>query len=195
MWSRLASLSITVVAPGRREACQQHRRFDLRGRNWRAVDDRERVASALQGDRQPPARFLAQHPRADLNDRVDDAPHRPLAQRGVAIEDGGDRAAGHSAHHQPAAGGGIAEVEHTRGLAEAADPDPVHPPLASAQPLDTRPQGRHGLAGVEHVLAFEQARNPRFADCQGAEDEGAVRNRLVAGHAYAPPERTRSGGR
>ena len=48
-----------------------------------------------------------------------DAPHRPRAQRGVAVEDRRDRTAGHRAHHQPAAGAGIAEIERIRRLARS----------------------------------------------------------------------------
>ena len=45
-------------------------------------------------------------------ERLENAPHRPLAQRGVAVEGGGDAVPAHHAHHQPRAGAGVAEVEH-----------------------------------------------------------------------------------
>ncbi len=80
------------------------------------------------------------------------------------------------------------------GSREAADADAVHAPGAFAGALDRGAQRAHGLAGVEHVLAFEQAGDAGLADRQRAEDQGAVRDRLVAGHAHAALERARAAG-
>ena len=180
---------MTVVSPGAASAGEQHRRLDLRRRHRRAVDDRDRIARAFDGDREPAAFGHVGRPRAHQHHRIEDALHRPFAQRGVAVEGGRDRAACRRAHDQPAAGGGIAEIEHPLRLPEAADPDAMHAPGALAGALDLRPQRPHGLAGVKHVLAFEKPGNPGLPDRQRAENQRAMRDRLVAGHAQAALER------
>src|SRR5262249_13937837 len=107
---------------------------------------------------------------------------------------GGEGAAGARAHDQAAAGAGIAEVEHALRRAEAAHADAVHAPLAFGHALDLGAQRAHRLAGVDHVLAFEQPGYAGFPDRERAEDEGAVRDRLVAGHARAALEGAREAG-
>ena len=69
-------------------------------------------------------------------------------------------------------------------LLEAADAHALDPPGPGAGPLDRGAEGPHRPAGVEHVLALEQAADPRLADRQRAEDQRAVRDRLVAGHLH-----------
>ena len=96
--------------------------------------------------------------------------------------------------HQPAAGAGIAEIERLCGLREARDADAMHPPGALAGPLDGRPQGAHRLAGIDDVLAFEQALDAGLAHRQRAQNERAVRDRLVARHAHAPLQAGRAAG-
>src|SRR5262245_41464291 len=130
--------------------------------------------------------------RPDQRDGIENPPHRPLAQAGIAVEGRGDGAARDRAHDQAAAGAGIAEVEHAVRLPEAADADPVNAPSAFAGPLDASAQRPHRLGGVDHVLALEQPGDPRLADRERADDQGAVRNRLVAGHAYAALEGARA---
>ena len=75
------------------------------------------------------------------------------------------------------------------GALEAADADAVDAPGALAGPLDRGTQRPHGLAGIDHVLALEQPGDAGLADRECAENEGAVRDRLVAGHLHAAPER------
>ena len=81
------------------------------------------------------------------------------------------------------------------GSAKPADPDAANAPGALTGPLDRRAQRPHGLGGVEHVLAFQQPGNARLADRERPEDQGAVRDRLVAGHAHAAFERRPRGAR
>ena len=111
-----------------------------------------------------------------------------VPQAGVAIESRSDRAAGDGAHHQPAAGAGIAEIERRGGLGKPRDPDALHPPIARADAFHARPKRAHRLAGIEHVLAFQQPADTGFAHSQGPEDQGPVRNRLVARDAQAAPQ-------
>ena len=127
--------------------------------------------------------------RADELDRLDDAPHRPLAQARIPVEDRSDRAARDRAHDEPAAGAGITEIQHRFRLPESAYAHPVHPPRAFARALDAGAEGAHGLRRVEDVFAFKQPFDARLADRHGAEDEGAMGDRLVAGHAHAAFER------
>ena len=56
--------------------------------------------------------------------RIEDAPHRPLAQRGVAVEGRCDPMAADDAHHQAAAGAGVAEIERLARRQERPDPGP-----------------------------------------------------------------------
>ena len=56
--------------------------------------------------------------------RIEDAPHRPLAQRGVAVEGRGDSVAADDAHHQPRAGAGVAEIERLARRQDRAEPGP-----------------------------------------------------------------------
>src|SRR5215472_3976788 len=62
-------------------------------------------------------------------------------------------------------------------------------PLAFAHALDRGAQRTHRLAGVDDILAFEQAGYAGFPDRERAEDEAAVRDRFVAGDACAALQR------
>jgi len=55
--------------------------------------------------------------------------------------------------------------------------------LPLAGPLDMGAQGAERLRRIDDVLAFEQPADPGLTDRQRAQDQGANRNRLVAGHA------------
>src|SRR5206468_1053004 len=76
-------------------------------------------------------------------------------------------------------------VEHAIGRAEAAHAHAMNAPCAFAGALETRAQRAHCVGGVDHVLAFEQSGYAGLPDRERAEDEGAVRDRFVAGHARA----------
>jgi hypothetical protein len=130
--------------------------------------------------------------RADQLEGIENALHRPRAQAGVTVEGRGDGTAGDRPHDQPAAGAGIAEVEHALRRAKAADADAVNAPRAFRHAFDRGAQRAHRLAGVEHVFAFEQPGYAGFPDRERAEDEGAVRDRFVAGHARAALEGARA---
>ena len=79
------------------------------------------------------------------------------------------------------------------GSAEAADADALDPPVALAlRARARRPARAMARGGAQHVLALEQARDAGAPDRERAQDEGAVRDRLVAGHAAAAAERPRA---
>ena len=65
-------------------------------------------------------------------------------------------------------------------------------PVAGA--LDRGAERPHGLAGVDHVLAFEQAVIRVSPTASAPEDQRAVRDRLVARHAHAALERAGAAG-
>ena len=69
------------------------------------------------------------------------------------------------------------------GWAKPATPTPVDLPGKRPGPLDPGAQRLHRFGGVEDVFALQQAGNPGFADRKRPQDQGAVRNRLVAGNA------------
>ena len=178
----------------RREAGEQHGGFQLRRGGRRRIDDRDRVARALQRQRQPPAVADADRARAHPLQRIEHAPHRARAQRGIAIECRLDRTARHGPDDEPAPGAGIAEIERLCGLREARNADPLHRPGALPGAFDSRPQGTHRLAGVDDVLAFEQALDAGLTHRHGGQDERAVRDRLVARHAHASLQAGRAAG-
>ena len=162
---------------------QQHRRLDL-GRGHRGpVKNRNGIARAVQGQRQAAAFFALAGFGAHQFQRIQDPAHRAGAQRGVAVEHGGDRAPRHRSHHQPAAGAGIAEIERGGRLGEARHAHTGDLPGERPRPLDPGAKRLHRFGRVENIFALQQAGNPGFADRKSPQNEGAVRNRLVAGNA------------
>src|SRR6185437_11890484 len=92
------------------------------------------------------------------------------------------------------AGAGIAEIERRRRLGEPRNADAVQAPRAHIGALDVCSKGAYGLAGIEHVLAFEQTGNARLADRKRTENERAVRDRFVARHAHTALQRAGTAG-
>ncbi len=70
----------------RRQPGEQHGGLELRRRDRRLVDDRDRVARALQPQRQASAIGGIERAGAHALERIEHAAHRPRAQRGVAVE-------------------------------------------------------------------------------------------------------------
>src|SRR6202035_3631666 len=106
-------------------------------------------------------------------------------------ESGGYRMAAGDAHHQTHAGSRIAEIEACARCEERADPAAPDAPAAFAAPVHLCAERGAGGGGAENVAAFEQALDFGFADAEEAENQGPVRNRLVARRphpaAQAPP--------
>ena len=76
----------------------------------------------------------------------------------------------------------VPELPQSIGASGERQGAPLHGPQALAEPRHLRAERAHRGGGVEHVLPFEQPLDPRLALGQAAEDQGAVRDRLVAGH-------------
>ncbi len=87
--------------------------------------------------------------------------------------------AGDRAHQQPHAGAAIAAVDRLPGRAPGRA---AHDPGAVLLPLGIGAERADRGGGVEHVLAFEQAFDPRLARGHRAENQRPVRDRFVARH-------------
>src|SRR5262249_59236220 len=107
---------------------------------------------------------------------MEDAPHRPRAQAGVAVEYRRDRTAGDRPHGKPAAGAGIAEIEGRGRLGKAAHADTPDAPRLLADTLKLRAQRPHGVDRAHGVLAFEHAVDAGFPDGESAKDQPAPPN-------------------
>ena len=121
----------------RGETREQHRRFDLRGRNRRPIDDRDRIARAGERDRQAPALGDAHGTRADQR--------RPDRECAASAACAGSRRRRRSAvMGQPATAPmtrrqpvpELPKSSTAARLAKAADADAVHAPGAFAGALD-----------------------------------------------------------
>ncbi len=178
----------------RREPAQQHRRFHLCRGDRALVLDRDRVARALELERQPAAFGLLHDLGAHARERIEHAAHRPLAQAGIAVEHHLDRMAGDDPQHQPRAGAGIAEIERRAGRQKRADARALHAPGPRSHALKLGPERATSADGGERIVPFQQALDPGLAHRQQAEHERAVGDRLVAGHANAALERARAAG-
>ena len=184
---------MTTVSPGAARPASSTADFSCADATGGSEHDGDRFACAGERQRQT-AITRGQRARADPFQRLEHAPHRPLAQRSVAVEGGGDRTAGDSAEHQPATGAGIAEIKGAGGFGEASNADATHAPFSRAAAFDLRAQRSHRLSGIEHILAFEQTADAGLADRKRAEYQRAMRNRFVARHADTAFQRAGASG-
>ena len=141
-----------------------------------------RAPCSVSGSRPPSP--LATTLRAHQFQGIEHPPHRPGAQRASPSKTAaiGQPATAPITSRQP-----VPELPKSSGAcgsANPADADTAHDPREIACPLHLGAQRLHRFGGIEHVFALEQARYPGFADRQRAQDQGAVRNRLVAGNTY-----------
>jgi hypothetical protein len=192
VWSRVASASMTTVSPGAESPASSVADFNCAdgtgGSNTIGIGSR---APASVSGRRPSSR---QRARADALQRIEHAPHRPAAQRGVAVERRRDRAAGDRAEHEPAAGSRIAEIERAAGSAKPPTPTPWtrHSPAPCAR------RGRRAPAPPSAVLRTSSPSSRpliRVSPTASAPRISArMRDRLVAGHAHAAGQRAVAAG-
>ena len=173
---------------GRVQPAQQHGTLHLRRGDRQHIVQRQRVPRALNGHRQPPA-LTGGEACAAGRQRLGHAPHRPLAQTGIAGHHRKERMAGQNPGQQPRGGAGIAHVEHIRRLHQPADAAPGDAPLRVRHAHHLRTQRAHGGGGAQHILALQQPRDAGLAHRQRAEHQRAVRDGLVAGHAQRAGQR------
>ena len=155
---------------GRVQPGEQHRRFDLRRGDRGAVFDRDRLGRAFEQDRAAPAFGLGQHLRAHEDERIEDAPHRPAAQRGVAVEARRDGVAADDAHHQAHPGAGVAEIEGFARRKQRSDAAALDDPATGPGPRNAGAERAARRRRVQHVFAFKQALDRGFADAEQAEE-------------------------
>ncbi len=129
--------------------------------------------------------------RAHLAQRLGDPPHRPPRERGVALELVSNGPPGQEARHQADRRPRVAAVERRGGRAQAREPDAAHlaPPCLQLDVDAERPQGRRRR---QVVAALPEAAGLDDAVAERAEQQRAVGDRLVAGHAAAAAQRTRA---
>ena len=174
---------------GRIEPGQQNGGFDL-GRGHRcAIFNRRGLRCAANHNRTAPALRLCHNFHAHQLQRIKNAAHGPLAQRGIAIEGRGYGMATHHTHHQARAGAGIAEIQHMGRLQQRAQPHALHVPASIAEPRHRGAQRFAGLTRAQNIIAFQQTGDFGGADTQQSEDQGAVRDALVSGRFETAFER------
>ena len=174
------------------QPCQQHGGLHLRRRDRQTIGERKRLGRTLDREGQPAA-GAAREAGATGRERVRHPFHRPPAQAGVAGQHREDRVAAQDAADQPRRGSRIPHVEHIGGLGEVAAPLAANPPGAGTLADHLRAQRPHGGGGPQHVLAFQQARDPRQPLGQGPEHERPVADGLVPRHADAARKRLAAG--
>ena len=162
--------------------------------NGGAILDRRGIACSLEQDGATAAVSLLQDLGAHQDEWIENSPHRPFAQRIVAVEARGDPVTADHAHHQARTRSGIAEIERIRRRQQCAKAHAADGPVAVAQALDVCAELRAGAAGVQHVLAFEQAGDLSLSHGEEAEQKGAMRYALVAGRADPPAQASASFG-
>ena len=83
-------------------------------------------------------------------------------------------------------------------VARGASRLPMPAPATRQRPRPIRstlaPSARQAMLGAQHVLAFEQPLDRRFADGEQSENQRPVRDRLVAGRPQAAAERAAAAG-
>ena len=187
VWSRLASVPITVVIPG--AASPASSTADLICAEATGVRYRTGSGSRapIERQRQPPAAPLAPATRAPISSRGSSTRRIGLAaQRGVAVESRRDRAAGDRPHHQSAAGTGIAKIEWKPGAArKPTTPKPRAPTRQIPRSTPRRAQRPHRLGGIQHVFALA-GRKCGFDRPPAPQNKGPMRNRFVAGNTDLP---------
>ena len=147
VWSRLASVSITMVLPGAARPARQHRRLDLGRRAPAAVDDRQRVARAGERERQAvrpsPAR-LTLAPISASGSRT-----RRIGRRRSEASPSNVAVIGNRRPRPSPAGNRCRNCRNRgdRGSAKPATPTPStrHAPVRCARP---RAERLHGVGGL-----------------------------------------------
>ena len=135
MWSRLLPAARSPSSPGV-EPGQQEAGLEL------GAGDAELQARPAQRRRRRPGEQRPLPARLDagphLAQGLHDAPHRPAAQGGVAVEDGEEGLPGQDSAQQARRRSGVAGVQDVRRLRESAGAGPLHQqdgPARSSSPL------------------------------------------------------------
>ena len=147
------------------------------------------------GDRQgcQVAAFAAGDGGAHLPQRAAHPSHRSAPQGGIAREhEMAAGPAGQQPQHQPHRGAGVAAIEHALRFAEAIEAHALHDHLAAR--LDRAHRHAHrpqAGGGAEWILGGQQTFDAGFAFGNGAKQQGAMGDRLVARHPHLPRQASR----
>ena len=186
VWSRVGSGSIDRGLAGRVQPGQQHRRLHLRRRHRQRVGDRHRRRRA---DHAPAAAARRRARRSARPSRASGSAtraHRPAAQRGVAGEERGEADASRRAPISSRAP--VPELPRSSTSSGSAKP-PTPTPSTRQTPSSPRstpaPSARIAAAVRSTSSPSSRPAIARAADRQRAQDQRAVRDRLVARHAAA----------
>ena len=176
---------------GRIETRQKDRALHLRAGNGQPVSDGYGRFQPFdqQGEGATRRRFET---RAHLAQGIDHPAHGALRQAGIARQHGGNSLAGDKAQQQAGGGARIAHLQRASGLQETAHTHAVDDPVVLFAADRGAHRGQRG-SGRQHVLAFQQARNPAAAHGKRREHERTVADGLVARNADAPLQRSLRG--
>jgi hypothetical protein len=167
------------------QAGQEHRALDLRARHLRGIRDGFQRRSI---DRQRSVAVDRCDPRAHLRKRVDHAPHRASGQRLVADEGRHERLGRQDSRQHSHRRSRVAGVERCPRRAERPQP-PSADCHTVALSLDRNAEAAQAVQRRLAIRAGRVVREHRSTAGQRGQDRVPMRDRLVAGHADATPQR------
>ena len=96
---------------------------------------------------------------------------------------------GDDPRQQPEQRAGVRAVDRRIRRAQAPQPDAVHAQLLVAELLDLDAERAHRVDGRHRVGGAPESLHVRLPLAEPAEQDGAVRDRLVPGHGNVPDDR------
>ena len=170
----------------REESGEQDGRLHLRGGDGKLVVDRLQLGGSFDDERRVAVRRL--HRRAHPSQRLGNTLERALGERRVADELETAALAGEEpgqkAHERPRVSG----VDGTLRLAQPPEAHAAHGQRVDVVLLDLRPERADRRDRRLRVARATEPRDPRLAVRDCAQEHGAMRDRLVAGHGDVPDE-------
>ena len=175
----------------RLQAGEQQRRLHLRAGD---VEDVRRAVqrSSVDDERRAAVAARAADRRSHARERIGDTPHRPASERGIAVEPTRERTAREDTAEEAHGGARVAAIDRLRRRHEAVPAAPVDAQLVAALVDDDTERAARGLRRLI-VLAPRKTPYGRLAAGDRAEEERAVRDRLVARHRDRAAQRPARG--
>ena len=190
VWRRVSTGSRTTVSPSAPSAGEQHARLHLgAGHGRRVVDAAERPAADVSGGRQRSVRPSTIGPHPPQGHR----PPGPWAGSTARRRRSTRSCTAARPPPRPAAAWWCPSCPTSSGpVAACSAAAPPRPDLARCRRRPrARPEGPHRRRGAGHVVAVGQPAQHRLARGQRAEQQGPVRDRLVARARARLPARGR----
>ena len=183
VWVRVVTASRTMVVPLGRQPGEEDGRLHLgTGHPGRPVDAVE--VAAPDPERGQAAGAPAAHVGAHEPEGLGHPVHGAGRERLVAHQPGLPGEPGHEPRQQAHGGPRVAAVERPIGLVQAGPP-PVEDDRAVAAALHARAHGLHRSQGRGHVGAVGEPVDERGALGERAQQDGPVRDGLLARRAHA----------